>query len=416
MAYFFLILYIICTYIRPQEWSPFFYGSNLMIILALISLISWFFELIYSRKKIVPAPQNLFMILFLAAITASVAITFYFGGALSAFNDFGKTVLIYFLIGNLLATLKKIKFFIWVLILLSLFLAVDGIRQYYTGVGLAGQTMIQETRIRGISIFGDPNDLALTLILVVPFLLIYIFNKTVFYKKIFSFIILCPILYAVWLTNSRGGILSLGVVTFFFVKKRLKNFWGILIGILLLVLMIQFGPSRMNQLTVQEESAYGRIAGMSNGFWLLRNNPLLGSGYGSFSDKYYFTAHNSIMLVAGETGMIGLFFYIGLIYFSIKNLSRIERMPVTSSSDRSANFATALKISLIGFLVGSFFLSRAYNILLYIMIGLSVALVQSKGNAFVSKEYRGSLKDALTIIKIEIAVLIFLYILVRIYY
>ncbi len=87
----------------------------------------------------------------------------------AAFIDFGKTIVLYFLVVNIVNSERRFKIVITLLIILTTLLAIHGIYQHNTGLGWAGQTMDKDGRIKWIGIFNDSNDLALALIIIVPF-------------------------------------------------------------------------------------------------------------------------------------------------------------------------------------------------------------------------------------------------------
>ncbi|MFA5014845.1 MAG: O-antigen ligase family protein [Actinomycetota bacterium] len=379
MAFISLLLYITVIYLRPAEWFFLFYGWQLLDILAIAMGVFLIFSLIKTKTKFTKAPQNIFILGFLGALIASHLSHFYFYGALSAFTDFSKTVIMFFLIVNLVNSIKKFKITIWLLIILTLILAVQGIMQYRTGFGLAGQPLTKDGRITWIGIFDNPNDLALALVMIVPFLLNSIFGYSAARYKIIGLPILGILLYAIYLTNSRGGMVALLAVVFFYFLLRLMRkrhpILGIIIGVILVVLLFMHGPSRMGMLSPEEESAYGRLDAWYEGIQMLKLAPLFGVGYNMFMDYHLRVAHNSIIHCAAETGLMGLFFWMGLFYLSYKSLLKIQKLKEHSSKAKNIkSYAFALQISIFGFLTSAFFSSRPYIALPYILIALSVAL------------------------------------------
>ena len=341
----------------------------------------WLFTDSGSKTKFFQAPQTIFMFGFLCALVASHLRHLYFGsgGALTAFTDFSKTIIMYTLIANVVNSEKKFGVTIGLLTILTLILAIQGIMQHKTGYGWAGQPLLKGGRITWIGIFNDPNDLALAFVIIVPFLLNAIFISPIRYK-IISLPILGTLLYAIYLTNSRGGVLALLTAIFyyffFYLKRKGHPILGIAIAVFFVAILFAHGPSRMKMLSVKEASAYGRIEAWYEGIQMLKSAPLFGVGYRMFTDYYFLTAHNSIMLCAAETGLIGLFFWVGLYYFCFKNLLNLQKAE-NESSEKIKNikyYAFALEAGLIGFLASAFFLSRTYITLPYIMIALVVAL------------------------------------------
>lgn len=405
MAFISLLLYITVIYLRPQEWVPAVYGWQLLDILAIVTIFFWIFTGTGSRIKFVKAPHNIFLLGFLGALVASHLSHLYMWGAFNAFIDFTKMVIMFFLIINLVNSTKKFKITIGLLIILTLILAVQGIMQYRTGFGLAGQPLVEGGRITWIGIFNDPNDLALAFVIVVAILLTFLFGQSAFKLKILTLPILATLLYATYLTNSRGGMLALMAIVFFYFVKRTRRFLsGAIVGMALIMVIFSFGPSRLASLSAQEESAYGRIEAWYEGIQMIKSNPIFGVGYHMFTEDYPRTAHNSFVLATAETGLIGLFFWIGLIYFSFKSLSLVQ------VSDTSLKpYALGLQVGLIGFLAAAFFLSRTYITLPYIIFALSAALLNIARQKDGKLENRFVFQDIRNIGLLSVGILVLTY-------
>lgn len=420
MAFFFLLLYIIIIYIRPAEWIPVFYGWQLMDITAVLAIITLILGLSISRQKLVKAPQNIFILGFLGALILSHLSHTYFGGAWEAFLDFSKKVILYFMIVNIITTERKLKIFIGLLIILTTIIAVQGISMHNTGIGWAGQLPDRDGRIKWIGIFRDANDLALAFVMIVPFLLALIFKPAHFILKLAAFPMLSVLLYAIYLTNSRGGLLALMVVMFLYFTIYFRKIWqrviGAIVGIGAASLVFIYGPSRLAMLDAQEESAFNRVESWYQGFQMLKSNPLFGIGKGMFTENYRLVAHNSFIHTAAESGLFGYFFWIGLFYLSIKSLMHIQSLDTSEKEMRDAKaLANAMVISFAGLLAAMFFLSRSYIELPYLLIGLSGAvyhIVAQKNSQFLKPVVTFS--DVRNICLLEIASLIVIYAVIKV--
>jgi len=340
-------------------------------------------------------------------------------------------VIIYFLCVSSVTSLKRLKATMWVLVLLTMVLAIQGIVQFYTGVGLGGQVMVHG-RIRSIGIFSDPNDLALTFVIIIPILLYHIFGRFSIFTKILSSTFAGAILYAIYLTNSRGGMLSLAAVCCFYAVKKYSKIAGIVVSVLIIVAMIAAGPSRFSELTGEDDSSQGRIDAWREGIYMLRSNPIFGIGYGMFTEYHHLTAHNSFVLVIAETGILGAFFWVGVIYFSVKSLfttqsegKKIHQLIDYSDWDTGhkeqlkmqtkdfVEISNLLQASFVGFMASAFFLSRSYNILLYILVGLATALYKIKKREWEDENKAFRTYDIIAISSIVIFLLSMIYMIVR---
>jgi O-antigen ligase len=83
--------------------------------------------------------------------------------------------------------------------------------------------------------------------------------------------------------------------------------------------------------------------------------------------------HNSFLQVGAENGVPGLVFFIAMIGSALLALRRLARRPPPGMSRPvSPQLIQALTASLIGFIVGAFFLSLAYSELLYMLLAFAV--------------------------------------------
>lgn len=386
MSFILLLLYISAIYIRPQEWVAVVYAWPLIDILAILTAVSLLFKISQTRKLLLATPQCLLLFGFLASIVLSHLSHTYFWGAYNSFIEFSKHVIMFLLFINVLDSEKKLKISLWFIVILTVVLAIQGMYQFQHGFGWAGQPLTKSGRITWIGVFNDANDLALALVMAIGFLLAFVFGKIKILYRIISFSLCALLLYSVYLTNSRGGYMALaGTILFFFLRKFKNKLIGIPIGVVLVLILFTLGPSRLSMISSSEASAYGRIDAWYEGMQMLKSSPLFGVGYGMFTDQFLRTAHNSYVLVAAEEGLVGLFFWIALIYSCFKGLAILKK-----KSPKLINYAAGIEASLFGFLSASFFLSRSYQAILYVMLALASAFMYT----FLKKEdYNFNFKD-----------------------
>jgi putative inorganic carbon (HCO3(-)) transporter len=368
-----LLLYLAMIYLRPQEFVEALRAKPIMLILALLVLGTLLIHNAMRRSRVLAFDlrQGVFMIAFFAVILMSQLQRFYIAGAQMAWDSFLPVFILFFMIINLVSSFAEMKRTYMLLFALTVFLAANGILQYHRGVDIAGQTMF-DGRIRWIGIFEDPNDLGLAILSFTPFALLKLAGKGIALRgRVGYAVILGILLYALYLTNSRGTFIGLLAVLAYVFCRR----WGIARGLLIAGVLgaaaFIAGPSRLADMSVSEESASGRIVAWAQGLALLKWRPILGVGYGSFTDYHPLTAHNSAVLCMAELGFIGLYVWMLLIVTSFHEALIVERR---ERDGEYAFYAQVLQLSLIGFFVAAFFLSRTYNEVLYILIALCTIL------------------------------------------
>jgi O-antigen ligase len=123
----------------------------------------------------------------------------------------------------------------------------------------------------------------------------------------------------------------------------------------------------------------GRLQIWRRGIGYMMDNPVLGLGPGNFQtaegtlsplaerQQYgvgvrWNAPHNSFVQIGAELGFPGLALYIAVIASAFYALRR------------AGDLSPALTASLLGFVVGSFFLSLAYSEMLYTLVALAVGL------------------------------------------
>ena len=408
-----LCLYTFFVFIRPQEYIGFFKGAPFMPII----LIGMIIGLILKPGKIFQFPQDRFLIFFFGMGIVSHILHFYFGGAYYYFTKFLTVLILYYVIISTLDTIEKIERYFVVIIMLTLVLAIHGIDQYFNdGIGWTGQTFAPgTTRIRYIGIFSDPNDLSLIFLFSLPLLIYFLRQDKSFIYKIFYFLSFVIILWATILTQSRGAVMSLGSMLAYYGLRRYGYKKGIIISLILLIpLIIVYKQAQFLTISTEEESAYGRIDAWYAGIQMLKASPLWGVGPGMFTEYNYLTAHNSFVLCFAENGIIGYYFWLGALYYTFIGLTKsikYELLDVEEGAIITPSFF--LSISLIGFLTASFFLSRTYSNVLYIILGVISAYLYVMEERFDVKIFgEGFQSDYLKIgiISVISVVIIFLFV------
>jgi hypothetical protein len=226
-------------------------------------------------------------------------------------------------------------------------------------------------RIRGTGIFGDPNDLAMALLIAFPFLFTAVLDAgTGMLRRLLALALLAVLLYAVFLTQSRGGFMGLAVLGAAYVYRRIGRTTALVAAVLLLVLVLM-APGRLREVTSSEESAQFRIQAWNIGFELLKSKPVLGVGTGEFMTFHNRVAHNSFVHVFAETGLVGLFFFVGMFYWFFVTNGPLRNVAGAVDSP----LARDLWASCLGLVVCACFLSRQYVPILYIPLALGAARV-----------------------------------------
>src|SRR2546426_36467 len=181
-----LVLYLAAIYIRPGEIVSGWEAVPFVQIITGIASVVAVLTLLLSPRRLPFLPQDKCVVAFYAVAIISNLTWGWFYGAYFAMYQLSSVVFCYFLIRLAVRTDRQLKAIVSVILLLTLFQALNGIIQYQTGIGLGNVSVLQArasdtsseadnfqgpARIRGTGIFNDPNDLALLLVVAVPFAL-----------------------------------------------------------------------------------------------------------------------------------------------------------------------------------------------------------------------------------------------------
>ncbi|HJW45983.1 MAG TPA: O-antigen ligase family protein [Lysobacter sp.] len=379
------VVYLLLVLIRPQDYPEFeAEGAVPWQQLALLSAtLLWAF----SPRKSFAAPQYALLFGFLLVLMVSSIVNGWMGGALVQLTKFAPVVLAFCVLSNSLTSPGRVHMTMAIFVICAAVLSVHGIEQVSQGIGWTGVELSQGTRIQYVGIFNDPNDLGMLFVMSLPMAVHLGYRgRPGLLRKLMWLGLGGVLVYGIYLTNSRGTILALLAVLGVHVWLRRGLLSAATLGTIALVGMMML-PSRMQELDVEEASAAGRVDSWYEGIQMFIANPLFGVGADNFSNLYNLTAHNSFVLVLSETGIIGFTVWLAFVGYCFRMMLVVVRQrarvpgalpeAITDPAverqwheDRMA--ATTLLLSLVGFFVAAFFLSRSYVIILYLLAGLVV--------------------------------------------
>ena len=414
MAFAFLLTYIGFLYLRPQEYLPALQGVPVMPVLFLASLAAWLFQ----PDKRLDVPKTGLVPAIVLAMVLSLVAAGWLGGIPPMLGDFLPIALLYFLVSSSTNTLARHHRFMAVLALCTVFLAVHGIDQVQQGIGWSGAELSQGTRITYLGIFNDPNDLALAFVIALPMLLHLMRSAKGFAGRMFWLAGTGTLLYGIFLTNSRGGMLSAAVQFLAFSVGR----WGIVRSVIPMAIGVTglaMLPSRLDNLDSDEASAEGRVEAWYSGIWMLIRHPIFGVGKGQFQEHHPLAAHNAYVLAFAELGLFGYFFWISFVALSVLMVWTASRAACPAGSDATGwaehrAVARVYLIAMLGYLMGSFFLSRTYNPLLFMMCALCVGIFQVMRHRWPGFPRMAFGRRVVPLLALELGSIVFIFLAVRV--
>ncbi len=391
MTYALTLLYVAMIYIRPGEIVPGLAGVPLLPAVVGAAVVAAVAAMLTAPRRFAELPNDWCYLGFIAAGVLSLPANGWFGGGYVAFMQLLPLLVLYLLVRISVQSERQLRGLVVLLVWLSLFQAANGIVQHWTGVGF-GQTVALDQyyedgsddlmggrhaevvkRIRGTGIFGDPNDLAMSLVIVMPFLFGPILARDRgFSRRVLALGALGILLYALFLTQSRGGLLGLALMGAAYAYRRFGGA-SVLVAVAASVLLIVAGSGRLQAMNASEDSAQGRIQAWSAGLDMLKSKPVLGVGYDAYTEHHALVAHNSFVHTVAELGMVGGVCFIGVFYWLFAGTSA-SRNPAGAALSPLSLEIWASGIALVAC---ACFLSRQYSPVLHIPLALGAAHIAS---------------------------------------
>jgi len=379
----FLFVYLVLLFIAPQLWIEPFVGLRTDLFLY-PAWIGWIAMTGRAADLFRFGPQDWFFAAWLVWIVVSIVVNGFADNSSTIIQDYVKWFILYRLVVVSLPTLTHVRRGLLMLLFFGLILAVEGIQQMHspTGTGWAGQgfswTDLEALRegVRGrtrwINIFDGPGVFCVVYTIALPFAAQYLGKPFGARSRVLGLLLLAPLLLATFYTGSRGGFLAtVGVFGLFMLTKfRISPARMLMIGGVLLA-VLALAPGYLTSTSDAENSAQHRIDMWAEGIEMVRYNPLFGIGRGNFlSYTHRLIAHNSAIEVMGETGVPGLFFWLGIIYMGFKNLFFAYR---ETQDAMLRSYVIALGLSVAGYIMSSMFVTLEYETF-YLLLAFMAAV------------------------------------------
>jgi len=381
-----LLLFLLLLYANIAVLMPSLEVMRPMLVIALAAIATlWLEKAVAGQEFVLVWPESHLLITFLAAAALSVPAALWTRQAAEYTMDFAKIVTIYFLIINTVDSEKRLRIFMWCMVLGGLIPALATIRNYLTG--LTGS----DGRTAWIGFFANPNELAISLAILIPIAVSLGLSRG-FFTKISNWGIVAVYVAAIFVTYSRGGFVGLIFVLGLTALRLQKSRSVPVIAFLMLAAAAIYLNSHWTRgegfANLQADvSVQQRIATIRAGIDMFLDHPVFGVGIGCFivgwplyAPKELYTRvalvnHNTVIQVLSETGLVGFIPFMLLIGAALLHMRRTARMLKAADSRLSAP-AKALEIAFWGFLACAMSGGFATTWFPYILLGLHCALQQ----------------------------------------
>lgn len=446
------ILYLVTYYLTPAT----IFGALAAYRIELILAVLVFFVSLPALMKssTCKMPQSLALIGLAFAVVLSILVGVHWvGGAIQAFFDFIPNAFAFFLVCLHCNTKRRLQVLVAMLMFVCLFVIAHGYMAELHGFpaemvrqsGFEGSPYLLAMRnnsgdwfyrLRGLGEIHDPNDFAQLMVSTIPLAFCFWRPK----KPLLNFaIVLLPVavlIFGVFLTHSRGALLALMAITVVAIRPRIGTLPSVILagGLFTVAKVLHFAGGR----DISVEAGSDRTSLWGQGLEVFKQHPLFGVGFGRLPDytDVHLTAHNSIVVCAAELGMFGLYFWSLYLLPTVRDALVVAspekvqdavpppqeeelypaptRKPEFLDKSEINRLGRIILLSLTGYLVASWFLSRSYVVTLFLLGGIvEVIFEMALRNGMVASRLKFS-RAVLYAAILAISLVLIMYIMLRV--
>jgi len=391
--FFFSILFIILDYTRIYEDLHLGFLRPLMII----TVVLVYFMFSSGDYACAKSKQTTFMWLFILLL--SCYIPFARNNHFAYITTKAQLLYMPFILSVIICidSIERLKKFILICVCIAIYIA--GYAFAHAGIGPGNY-------------FGDENDLSLYLNIWIPFCyFLFLAHKSIF-KKIVCLTGLIVGLMSAVVSFSRGGFLGLVttvVVVFVFSTRKIMTLCAILSLACMMFLFAgeKYWDEMSTSLNTEEGTGKERIETWKSGWKMFLDNPL-GVGGNNFMVRFpeyqtdYFkrgmwgrVAHSLWFTLIPELGIFGIFIYLSLLYYNLKDIFIIRGIKARAEDDLDVRYFYYLSLAFLASFAGYFasgtFLSVLYYPHYWYLTGILVATTRIAKN-LTSHEFETNLR------------------------
>ena len=389
--------YLLTSVGRVHQLFPVLEGLRPALLTGLLAIALYSVDRREDRRlRRVWVPATRWLLALVAWMVLSVPSALVIGASFDlVFGNFIKTALMVVVVAASVRGLRDVERLVLAYLMGAVAYAVVVVLRFDLGGGDAWRL--------GRLYYYDANDFATFIVTAMPFGLYFLHAGRGGFRRLLAGGALAVLALAFVYTGSRGGFVALAAATTFILLRLSAISLGRRVaatGLVGLVLLGTASGQYWEQMgTILSDADYnrtdesGRMQIWRRGLGYMLENPVFGVGphnfqaaegrLSPFADRQQLgigvrwnAAHNTYLQVGAELGVPGLLMFAGLIASAFAALPGGKgrgRRPAGGNA-MWTHLGQALTASLIGFVVGAFFLSLAYAEMLYALVGLAVGL------------------------------------------
>jgi O-antigen ligase len=387
LSYLGIFLFTLVLYFRPYELFPALAAfSSLALFLAVATLAIYLPTQFALEGNVTATPVEIKLVLALTLMAiVSIPLGISAAGSWETFTDvYIKAVLMFIVIVNVVRTDRRLDGLLWLALAVGVMVSFNAVQDYRTGTMAVDGYRVEGT---GRGMFGNPNDMALHLVMMTPIAFALLLRSRAISQKLIYGAVALLMIAGNMLTFSRAGFLGLGASFAVMVWKLGKG--------RRLVVMTAAAVSALAFIAVAPGNYGLRIASifipsldpvgssqMREGHLIQSvlvtlRHPLTGIGMGNFGmwSAHGQVTHNAYTQVSAELGLLALAIYVAFIVYPYWQLSKVESETWGDAGAKKYYYlSVGIQAAIAGYMVTSFFASVAYQWYIYYLIGYAVCL------------------------------------------
>ncbi len=329
LGYFFTLLFLLTAYVTPTVLFGSLAEYHIEIVVVLLAIV-------FSIPNVPGAGlgRTLPMIGLTGmafSVMASIAQSGWLGGAVASLYSFMLPAFGFLLVAVNCKRRRHLQWIVLLFVVASVFYMVMGLRDLQANVVpspfLFGEGPLR--RLRGLGFVNDPNDFSQVMVSLLPLLFLWR-QKSALVNAVTIGVPALVLITGIYLTHSRGAMLALMVIVLLAARRKIGILPAAIISSGLFAGMFALGWSGGRDVSM--DAGADRLDLWYDGMETIKAHPLFGIGLNGFADKFGITAHNSVVICASELGVLGLFFWVVLIFSSLRTTVRLGRATTAEGS------------------------------------------------------------------------------------
>ncbi len=376
--------YLVMEYLKPDQSYPIFALLPLLRLAVMGAILALFFD---KTAKLVNSPFNWLICLFVLECTVSAALAWDPAFAFGKFNIVTTWLIVFFLIGAIVNTERRLFLFLLVYFLVNFKMSQFGFFSWaHRGFGFASWG------ISGAGWFRNSGELGLEMSVFLAYIVCFI----VFLRKYwgrwtrrFMYFVALTAAACVIAASSRGAIVGMVAMLLylsFYSKQKLRG-WSILAVMLTLAYLVM-PPEMLARFhsAGNDATSLSRIMYWTKARELLHEFPFFGVGYYNwipyyrahfFNPKLYWRveeAHNTYLQMGAELGYCGLALFIAMVLYSFWVNGRSVALSKREGFEFLRSISIAMNTAGVGLVVATNFLTAFFLPNYWIHFALTVCV------------------------------------------